>query len=189
MFFFFNSKMARLTLNIMTMMQDQCHGSGVSVIGIRYTSDRRGNLWLLNAMRSHFRTWFFPNGTRVSSRGNKWIYRDIGQMVVGLNRRRVGVEGIYCCEIPDSTNVTQTMYIGVYRASASTGEYTVYFYSTVVILFCCSVLCCRRYSIIEYAAYEMPCISELTYVHPKMWNKVNAQIRGNIRYSTWALMC
>ena len=113
-------------------------------------------------------SWFFPNGTRVCCCGNEWIYRDRGQMVVGLNRRSVGVEGIYRCEIPDSTNVPQTMYIGVYRASTSTGEYTVHFYSIVVILLCCSVLCCRRYSVIDYAAYEMPCISELTYVHPKM---------------------
>ena len=84
--------------------------------------------------------------------------------MVGLNRRRGGEEGIYRCEIPDSTNVPQTIYIGVYRASASTGEYTVHFYSTVVILLCCSVLCCRRYSVIEYAVYEMPCVSELNYI-------------------------
>ena len=41
-------------------------------------------------------------------------------MVVRLHRRRDGEEGIYRCEIPDSMNVTQTIYIGVY--SASTGE-------------------------------------------------------------------
>ena len=111
--------------------------------------------------------WFFSNGTRVNSYSFN-IYTTRGQMMVGLNRRRGGEEGIYRCEIPDSTNITQTIYIGVYRASTSTGEYTVHFSSTVVILLCCSVLCCRRYSVIEYAAYEMPCISELTYVHPKM---------------------
>ena len=62
--------------------------------------------------------WCFPNGTRVPSSGV--IYRDIHQSVVRLNRRRGGVEGIYYCDIPDTLNVTQTMYIGVYRAS--TGE-------------------------------------------------------------------
>ena len=33
-----------------------------------------------------------------------------------MHRRRDGVEGIYRCVIPDSTNVTQTIYIGVYTA-------------------------------------------------------------------------
>ena len=87
--------------------------------------------------------WCFPNGTIVPSSGKQWdFYRTRGQSVVSLNRGRGGEEGIYCCQIPDSTNVTQTVYIGVYRASTSTGEYTVHFYSTVVIQLCCSVLCC-----------------------------------------------
>ena len=65
--------------------------------------------------------WLFPNGTRVSSNGNQWnFYRTRDQMVVGLHRRGGGVEGIYRCEIPDSTNVNQTIYIGVY--TANTGE-------------------------------------------------------------------
>ena len=71
--------------------------------------------------------WFFPNGTRVPSRfanaasGERWnFYRDRGQMVVRMHRRRGGEEGIYRCEIPDAIYVIQTIYIGVY--SASTGE-------------------------------------------------------------------
>ena len=64
--------------------------------------------------------WFFPNGTRVPSSDRRDIYKDRGQSVVRLNRRRGGEEGIYHCEIPDSLNVTQTIYIGVY--TASTGE-------------------------------------------------------------------
>ena len=43
--------------------------------------------------------------------------------VVHLNRRKGGVEGIYHCKIPDSGNVIQTVYIGVYTASTSTGEW------------------------------------------------------------------
>ena len=72
--------------------------------------------------------WYFPNGTTVpssgvSSRGTHWdFYRTIGQMVVVLNRRRGGVEGIYSCKIPDSTNVTQTIYIGLYTTNTSIGE-------------------------------------------------------------------
>ena len=66
-------------------------------------------------------TWLFPNGTRVLSSVNQLdFYTDRGQMVIYLNRRRGGVEGIYRCEIPDSVNIIQTIYIGVY--TASTGE-------------------------------------------------------------------
>ena len=66
--------------------------------------------------------WFFPNGTRVPSLGAQWdIYRTTGQMVVRLQRRRGGEEGIYHCEIPDTLGFIQTIYIGVY--SASTGEW------------------------------------------------------------------
>ena len=71
--------------------------------------------------------WFFPNGTRVPGRTvnstsrEQWdFYRTRGETVVRLNRRRGGEEGIYRCEILDSTNVLQTMYIGVY--SISSGE-------------------------------------------------------------------
>ena len=71
--------------------------------------------------------WFFPNGTGVSGSSNQSdFYRTRGQMVVRMNRRRGGVEGIYRCVIPDSMNVTQTIYIGVY--SASTGEWYMYIY-------------------------------------------------------------
>ena len=68
--------------------------------------------------------WYFPNGTRVPSLGEPWdVYRSRGQMVVRLQRRRGGVEGIYSCVISDATNVTQTIYIGVY--TANTGEWYV----------------------------------------------------------------
>ena len=67
--------------------------------------------------------WFFPNGTRVPNTDKQWdFYRSRGQMVVQLHRRRGGVEGIYHCKIPDSMNVTQTIYIGMYSANANTGE-------------------------------------------------------------------
>ena len=69
--------------------------------------------------------WYFPNGSsRVPSNGNlnTTFYRTRGQMVVRLNHRRGGEEGIYRCEIPDSVDVTQTIYIGVYSANTSTGE-------------------------------------------------------------------
>ena len=66
--------------------------------------------------------WFFPNGTRVPSSGERWdFHRTRGHMRVLLQRRSGGVVGIYSCAIPDAMNVTQTIYIGVY--SASNGEW------------------------------------------------------------------
>ena len=67
--------------------------------------------------------WYFPNGTRVPGSGMQWEFRRTrDHMVVFMHRRRGGVAGIYRCEIPDSMNVTQTIYIGVYTANTSTGE-------------------------------------------------------------------
>ena len=73
-------------------------------------------------MESALGNWYFPNGTRLPSLAaiadERWdFYMNRGQMVVRLHRRRGGVEGIYHCEIPDTMNVTQTIYIGVYNAN------------------------------------------------------------------------
>ena len=66
--------------------------------------------------------WFFPDGTTVHSSNEQWnFHRNRGKMMVLMNRRRGGVDGIYRCEIPDSMNDTQTIYIGVYNIS--TGEF------------------------------------------------------------------
>ena len=68
--------------------------------------------------------WFFPNGTRVPSAGNLWdIHRTRGNMRVPLQRRKGGEEGIYSCLIHDARNVPQTIYIGVYSANNSAGEW------------------------------------------------------------------
>ena len=71
-----------------------------------------------------FGNWFFPNGTRVPSEtfndttGLRWnFYRSRGPSVVRLHRRRDGAEGLYHCEIPDTLNITQSIYIGVYNES------------------------------------------------------------------------
>ena len=71
--------------------------------------------------------WFFPNETKVPNEfisetsQPKWdFFRDKHQMTKLIHLRGGGVNGIYYCEIPDLTNVLQTVYIGVYNAS--TGE-------------------------------------------------------------------
>ena len=62
--------------------------------------------------------WFFPNGTQVVGSNAVWdFHRTRGQGVVRLQRRRGGAEGLYRCEIPDTLNITQSIYIGVYSKS------------------------------------------------------------------------
>ena len=78
---------------------------------------------------------FFSNGTRVKTKED--LYTTRGASVVRLHRRRGGVEGIYRCEILDSVNVTQTMYIGVHTTSS--GECTLLFCSTIIVLQCIKV--------------------------------------------------
>ena len=77
-------------------------------------------------VRHSLGNWFFPNGTRVPSEDKMWdFYRNRGQMMVHMNRRRGGVEGIYHCKIPNTLGFThQTIYIEVY--STSTGEWVMY---------------------------------------------------------------
>ena len=59
--------------------------------------------------------WYYPNGTQVVNMGDGWeFYRNRGQSVVRLHRRRGGVPGIYRCVIPDTAGVNQTIYIEVY---------------------------------------------------------------------------
>ena len=71
--------------------------------------------------------WFFPNGTKIYTpgEGTDWdFYRTRGEMVVLMQRKGGGEDGIYHCEIPDTLNVVQTIYIGIY--SGSTGELYIY---------------------------------------------------------------
>ena len=68
--------------------------------------------------------WFFPNQIRVpNEKPNSAIYRTRSKSKVQMHRRRGGMEGIYYCEILDSINALQNIYIGVYNTS--TGRYKV----------------------------------------------------------------
>ena len=85
--------------------------------------------------------WFFPNGTAVPNFvfqiNNQppltmWeFYRNRGQSVVRMIRRRGGVDGIYRCEIPVSAGplVYQNIYIGVYATNS--GECCMYIYGNL----------------------------------------------------------
>ena len=63
--------------------------------------------------------WFFPNETRVPSSGSQWdFHRTRGHMVVILQRRRGGEDGVYRCVLPDKKGNDQSTYVGVYREGA-----------------------------------------------------------------------
>ena len=87
--------------------------------------------------------WFFPNGTHVpsifvnntSQPKLKWdFYRTREKMMVLLHRRGGGVAGIYRCKIPDSMNVTQNIYIGVYTSSSGEWHCTLLFCFNFILL-------------------------------------------------------
>ena len=66
--------------------------------------------------------WYFPNGTTVPDSGTQWDFHGTrGHMMIRMQRRGNLEDGIYHCEIPDTMNVNQTIYIGVY--SADTGKW------------------------------------------------------------------
>ena len=101
--------------NSIVILEDIGEGDGVLFCITNYTACCRSEDGFLG-------NWFFPNGTKVPSQSGQWdFYRSRDQMVVRLNRKRGGEEGIYRCVIPYAVNVTQTKYIRVY--SASTGEW------------------------------------------------------------------
>ena len=106
--------------NSIVILEDIGEGRDALLCITNYTACCSGHYTGENG--SFLGNWFFPNGTRVPSETatSSNFYRSRGRVVVRLHRRRDGEEGIYRCEIPDSMNVTQTIYIGVY--SASTGE-------------------------------------------------------------------
>ena len=61
--------------------------------------------------------WYFPNGITVGTRGGSQdeFYRDRGTQVVRLNRRQGTFtdRGLFRCEVPDSWNTMQTIYVNV----------------------------------------------------------------------------
>ena len=79
-----------------------------------------GLLCITNGVNGSVRgDWYFPDGTRVfSTQNDSDIYGNRDQMMVRMNRRGGGEEGIYHCEIPDAVNRNQSIYIGVYNTSS-----------------------------------------------------------------------
>ena len=62
--------------------------------------------------------WFFPSGTQVRVKNSSQeFYRNRGMQVVRLNHRQGSFtdleRGLFRCEIPDSSNMTQTVYVHI----------------------------------------------------------------------------
>ena len=62
--------------------------------------------------------WLFPDGTSVDSSGD--LFQRSGLSMLSLNRAADAMveNGLYQCEIPDSSGDIQTLYAGVYSADA-----------------------------------------------------------------------
>jgi hypothetical protein len=65
---------------------------------------------------NRFGEFYYPNGVGVPIRNQQQgFYRNRGEKQVRLNRRRgiVSPTGVYRCEIPDSNNVMQKLFVNI----------------------------------------------------------------------------
>ncbi len=65
---------------------------------------------------NRFGEFYFPDGVRVPiKRDGQQFYRNRGEQQIRLNRRRgiMSPTGVYRCEIPDSNNVLQKVFVTV----------------------------------------------------------------------------
>ena len=68
--------------------------------------------------------WYFPNGSRVPNNAALPYQRTRGRFLgtVILNRNSESTTtGIFHCDIPDASGVTQSLYVGIY--TCATGEF------------------------------------------------------------------
>ena len=70
-----------------------------------------------DSLQSNIGTWFYPNGTAVSSSSSDSLLYQVRQTgVVYLNRKHGGplYYGIYHCDIPDKHEFIYSLYVGLY---------------------------------------------------------------------------
>ena len=66
--------------------------------------------------------WYYPNGSAVppAAGGATLFASRSGQGYIGLNQRNnfsengLNVDGVYNCEVPDSSGMNETLYVGIY---------------------------------------------------------------------------
>ena len=82
--------------------------------------------------------WFYPDGRMVPINDPappatpEPYYRNRGTSLIRLNRRSsqglsATYTGVYCCEIPDQNNVSQTLCVGAYLTE-SAGEFFIFIF-------------------------------------------------------------
>ena len=68
--------------------------------------------------------WYFPNGSQVPNNQNLMYQRTRGRfpgrVILSLNFES-NITGIFHCDIPDASGVTQSLYVGIY--TCATGEF------------------------------------------------------------------
>ena len=84
--------------------------------------------------------WYYPNGTIVGIKAESQdeFYRNRGTQVVRLNHRNESFteRGLFQCEIPDSSNMTQTVYVHIGILSFKPGLYgNLFVYSISSVLY------------------------------------------------------
>ena len=68
--------------------------------------------------------WYFPNGSQVPNNQNLPYQRSRGRFPGRVILRRNSestIAGIFHCDIPDASGVTQSLYVGIYTCAA--GEF------------------------------------------------------------------
>ena len=60
--------------------------------------------------------WHFPDESAIEPERANSIYKNRGPSVVRLHKKRniISPTGIYHCDIPDNTSVSQSIFVGVY---------------------------------------------------------------------------
>ena len=112
--------------------------------------------------------WYFPNETRVRIKGQSQdneFYRDRGPQVVRLNRHNGSLteRGLFQCEIPDSSNMTQTVYVHIGILSFKSGPYdNLFVYSISSVLY--TIAACYYYHLLNII-----CSSSSTNCRCEFW--------------------
>ncbi len=89
-----------------------------------FTDEQNDILWCQSANNGNpIGDWYFPAGGQVDvidDAGPFHVLHVDGQIGLLRNLGVLGLEGLYNCVIPDENNITQTLWVGIYR----TGTYT-----------------------------------------------------------------
>ena len=102
-------------------------GTANDVTALLCITNHPADMTKINGIMHSGGDWYAPDGTRVDGTDVPGVRRNRGPMVVRLYRDTATgppAEGIYCCQIRDSTNTLQTVHVGLYDSGG--GNHVVY---------------------------------------------------------------